>query len=176
MPSGARSAPLVCALAALLAAAVGLFFWRLGERDLWSSHEARAAMNAASVLEDGQALPRLHDGRPETQKPPLYYWLAAAFSWVRGGVDEAGVRLPSALAALAVVGLLCVTGFVLRRPTEGLAAALILASGIHFPWLARIARIDVPLTLTVAAAALAFFFARRQTRVVYRTASLVVAW
>src|SRR5262249_52496904 len=96
--------------------------------------------------------------------------------WLRGGVDEVGVRLPSALAALAVVGLLCVAGVVLKRPVEGLSAALILATGIHFPWLARIARIDVPLTLTVAVAALAFFVARRPSRSIYRIVALMVAW
>ena len=53
MPSAPRCAPLACVLAALLAAAVGLFFWRLGDRDLWSSHEARAAMNAATCICSG---------------------------------------------------------------------------------------------------------------------------
>src|SRR6184192_2165206 len=53
-----------------------LFFHGLGRRDLWNSHEARAAMNARSVLEDGRwLLPHLHDGHAELQKPPLYYWL-----------------------------------------------------------------------------------------------------
>src|SRR5262249_4603345 len=33
-----------------------LFFHRLGERDLWSSHEARAAMDAQSLLDQGGVL------------------------------------------------------------------------------------------------------------------------
>ena len=58
-----------------------LFFHGLGRRDLWNSHEARAAMNARSVLEDGRwLLPELHDGHTELQKPPLYYWLVAGFA------------------------------------------------------------------------------------------------
>src|SRR5262245_22748849 len=122
-----RGGTLRLALAALLAAAVALFFWRLGQRDLWSSHEARAAMNAASVL-DGAALPRLFDGRPETQKPPLYYWLAASAAWLRGGVDEAAVRLPATLAAAAVVVLLAAALALRGRPLAGLLAGLILAS------------------------------------------------
>src|SRR5690349_13008414 len=49
-----------------------LFFHRLGDRDLWSSHEARAAMNAQTILDDGDwLLPHLYDGQPELQKPPL---------------------------------------------------------------------------------------------------------
>jgi 4-amino-4-deoxy-L-arabinose transferase-like glycosyltransferase len=64
---------------------------------------------------------------------------------------------------------------VLNRPLAGLTAALILATGVHFPWLARIARIDVPLTLSVTVAALAFFVALRLPSI-SRTASLAVAW
>ncbi len=65
----------------LLAVAYVLFFHHLGQRDLWSSHEARAAQDATTVLKEGQwLLPRLFDGRQELQKPPFYYWLAALFS------------------------------------------------------------------------------------------------
>src|SRR4051812_15670735 len=66
-----------------------LFFWRLGARDLWSSHEGRAAMNARSVLSGASWLPHLDDGRAEVQKPPLYYWLVAGVAWLRGGEVDA---------------------------------------------------------------------------------------
>jgi hypothetical protein len=43
-----------------------LFFRGLAERDLTSSHEARAAMDAQSLLDDGFAtMPRQFDGRVE---------------------------------------------------------------------------------------------------------------
>jgi 4-amino-4-deoxy-L-arabinose transferase-like glycosyltransferase len=69
-------------LAAGLVGACGvLFFYRLADRDLWSSHEARAAMDAQTLLEGGAAaLPHLFDGRAEVQKPPLYYWLVAGLA------------------------------------------------------------------------------------------------
>src|SRR5438552_1392581 len=55
-----------------------LFFVGLGDRDLLSSHEARAAQDAQTILSDGTwLLPRLFDGHIELQKPPLYYWLVA---------------------------------------------------------------------------------------------------
>src|SRR5262249_40865821 len=145
-------------LVALVSLAASLFFYRLGDRDLWSSHEARAAMDAQSLLGPGGGwLPRLHDGRPDFQKPPLYYWLVAGLARLRGGgVDELAVRLPAALSAagvLLVVGLGLGVG--LGRPTAGLLAALVLATGIHFPWLARIGRIDMPLALAVTPAGVA---------------------
>src|SRR5436190_22951197 len=84
-----------------------LFFYRLADRDLWNSHEARAAMDAQTLLSDGAwGLPRLFDGRVELQKPPLYYWLVAGIAWLRGGaVDAWAVRLPAALAASGCVGV-----------------------------------------------------------------------
>ncbi len=142
----------------LLLLAVGLFFPKLAARDLWSSHEARAAMDAESLLRpDSDGVPRLHDGRLEMQKPPLYYWLVAGLGWLRGGVDELAVRLPATLSAVGVVLIVAVgVGVGLQRPTAGLLAALVLATSIHFPWLARIGRIDMPLTLTVSLASICF--------------------
>src|SRR5437660_2380737 len=133
-----------------------LFFYRLADRDLWSSHEARAGMDAQAVLDGGLGvLPCLFDDRLELQKPPLYYWLVAGIAWLRGGaVDAWAVRLPSALSALGCVLLLALgLARVRGRPLAGLQAALVLASAVHFTWLARIGRIDMPLTLTVTVAA-----------------------
>jgi 4-amino-4-deoxy-L-arabinose transferase-like glycosyltransferase len=133
-----------------------LFFRGLAERDLWSSHEARAAMDAQSLLDDGfDAVPHLFDGRAELQKPPLYYWLVALCA--RGGVDAWAVRLPAAMAALA--GVLLLYGFGLRRgrPVAALVAAVVQATALHYTWLARVGRIDMPLTFTTALALLAFY-------------------
>lgn len=153
-------------LTALLLAAVGLFFWRLGDRDLWSSHEARAAMDAASLLaDDGDGLPRLHDGRRELQKPPLFYWLVAAAAQMTGEVDALAVRLPAALSAAALVALVTLAvGWRLKRPVAGLVAGLTLATGVHFPWLARIGRIDMPLALAVTVASLALLHGPHSSR------------
>src|SRR5262245_59826571 len=94
-----------CAAAIVMAFAGWLFFDRLGERDLWSSHEARAAQNAQRFLDDGGwGILRQYDDRPEYQKPPLYYWLVALAACCRGGaVDASDVRLPAALAGMITV-------------------------------------------------------------------------
>ncbi len=136
-----------------------LFFHRLGDRDLWSSHEARAAQDAQSILDSGDwVLPRLFDRRPELQKPPLYYWLVAAAAWLTGGrVDAWAVRLPAALAAVACVLGLYLLGRARGRPTAGLIAAAVLATAFHFTWLARVGRIDMPLTLAVGVALAGYY-------------------
>src|ERR1043166_9387378 len=114
----------------LLVAFCGLlYFPGLGDRDLTSSHEARAAQNAQMILDEGHWLgPRLFDRHLELQKPPLYYWLVAAVGWLRGGqVDATAVRLPSALAALASVLFLYFVSLRSNRPLAGFLAGVVLA-------------------------------------------------
>lgn len=156
-PFSAISSPIHLLTLAFLLVAVALFFHRLGSRDLWSSHEARAAMDAADLLQaDSPGLPRLYDGRLELQKPPLYYWLVAGLGRLRGGVDALAVRLPAAVSALAIVAGVALLAARLGRPLAGLFAGLVLATSIHFPWLARIGRIDMPLALAVSLACAGF--------------------
>src|SRR5262245_61636604 len=139
-----------------------LFLHGLDERDLWNSHEARAGMDAQSLLDGDGYLPRLYDDRPDLQKPPLYYWLVAAIARLRGGtVDAWAVRLPAALAAMLCVGIMAVFGWGCGRPREGLLAAVILATAVHFTWLGRVGRVDVPLTCFIAAALECFALAEQ---------------
>src|SRR6266542_3809555 len=141
-----------------------LFFYRLGDRELTSSHEARAAQNAQQMINTGDwSLPHLFDRRAELQKPPLYYWLVAALAQLSGGhVDAWMVRLPAALAALATVLLVALIGRWCGRPRMGLIAAIILATSLHFTWMARVGRIDMPLTLTVTATLAGYYLGQRQ--------------
>ncbi len=137
-----------------------LFFFQLGDRSLSSSHEARAAQNAQTILRTGQwLLPALYDRQVELQKPPLYYWLVALLAQVfqRGHVDAWMVRLPAALSGLSCV--LFLYAFCVRqgRPGTGFLAATALATCLHFTWLARVARIDMPLTLAITIALLSFY-------------------
>jgi 4-amino-4-deoxy-L-arabinose transferase-like glycosyltransferase len=141
-----------------------LFFYRLADRDLWSSHEARAAMDARGILDGiGVLVPRLFDGRNELQKPPLYYWLVAAAGALGGGtIDARVVRLPAAISALGCVLGLAALGSYFGRFRAGLLSAVVLATAAHFTWLARIGRIDMPLTLTTTTAVIATFLALRR--------------
>jgi 4-amino-4-deoxy-L-arabinose transferase-like glycosyltransferase len=165
-------------ISALLLLCGILFFYRLGDRDLWSSHEARAGMDAQSVLDgDGRGLPRLYDGRAELQKPPLYYWLVAAAARLRGGdVDAWAVRLPAALAALGCVLGLAALGAARGRPAAGLLAGVVLATAVHFTWLARIGRIDMPLTLTTGVALGTYYLAGRAATARARGALLLAGY
>jgi 4-amino-4-deoxy-L-arabinose transferase-like glycosyltransferase len=153
------------AFALLLAVSYPLLFHRLADRDLSSSHEARAAQDAQTILDDGAwGLPHLFDGRPEMQKPPLYYWLVASFASFAGGhVDAWSVRLPAALAGLGAALLLFTFGVIRGRSLFGFLAAMVLLSSMHFTWLARVGRIDMPLAFMTTAALLGFYLATQNS-------------
>jgi 4-amino-4-deoxy-L-arabinose transferase-like glycosyltransferase len=173
----------ICCVALLL---YFLTLHRLGARELWSSHEARAAQDAQTILEGADwRLPRLYDGRLELQKPPLYYWLTAIFGKLQGSVDEVVVRLPSVLgfllSGLAVFTLLYhgrarllpsrlqqEDGSAGASPShEGVRAAwlsmLILWTMIHFTWMSRVGRIDMPLTAACSWCIVSFVLATQST-------------
>jgi 4-amino-4-deoxy-L-arabinose transferase-like glycosyltransferase len=143
----------------LLALCYLLFFHQLANRDLWSSHEGRAAQDAQSMLDQGcWGLPRLFDRHIDLQKPPLYYWLVAAAACIRGArVDAWAVRLPAATAAMTAVLTIYWFGVRRRRPAAGLAAAVVMATALHYTWMARTGRIDMPLALMTGVAVGAFY-------------------
>jgi 4-amino-4-deoxy-L-arabinose transferase-like glycosyltransferase len=139
------------ALVGLALTSAWLLFAGLGQRDLTSSHEARAAQNAARMLQTGEwLLPRLFDERPDYQKPPLYYWLVAGLGWLFGQVDAWAVRLPAALAALALVSLVWWHLHQQGRPAAALIAACLLILMVGFVGLGRVGRIDMPLALAIS--------------------------
>lgn len=139
-----------------------ILFHHIGVRDFWSSHEARSAMDATSILEGESLLaPKLFDGARELQKPPLYYWLVAGISWLRNtNPDTISVRLPSAISAAMI--LFMVSGFFLirKRKLEALLAFLFLLSCLHFPWAARIGRTDMVLTFLITLSVLSATLAK----------------
>jgi 4-amino-4-deoxy-L-arabinose transferase-like glycosyltransferase len=162
IPAGApgstgRNAGATKALLPLLAAVA--FLATLGTRDLTSSHEARAAQNAQRMLDTGDwGLPALFDGRADLQKPPGYYWAAAAAGWAGGGaVTEWAVRLPAALAGLLCVLLVFAFLRADGRSTAAWVAAAVLATATHFIAISRTARVDVPLACAVLVSLIAFY-------------------
>lgn len=150
---------LIVPLLSLVLLSSYFFFFRLAERDLWSSHEGRAAQDAQTLLTSGfRDMPKLFDGRIDLQKPPLYYWLIAATAWLRGTpVDAWAVRFPAALAASLAAVTIFLLGWSRQRPLAGWVAAVVLITLIHYTWLARTGRIDMGLAFAVTAALGCFY-------------------
>jgi 4-amino-4-deoxy-L-arabinose transferase-like glycosyltransferase len=144
----------------LLGAAV-LLLARLGGTGLWAPDEPRYGHVAETVrsMEFGASgLVLLHvNGKPYTQKPPLYYWLAAAAGAPGGRVSELAARLPSAIAGIALIGVVLLFGArLLGGATATLGAALLLTT-FAFAENARRAQLDVLLALFETLALAAFW-------------------
>jgi 4-amino-4-deoxy-L-arabinose transferase-like glycosyltransferase len=108
---------LVATLFAFIAAFAGIH-----AHGLWSPDEPREAEMSREMLLDGfTALPTL--GRePFLEKPPLFFWMAAA-SYKAFGVNETAERLPAALCC----ALATLFAYAIVRHTSGRRAALVAA-------------------------------------------------
>ncbi len=134
-----------------------IYFFRLGQRDLWSAHEARAAQNAQDILDHQHwKITQLFDHQYELQKPIGYYALVALIAKATDNqINEITVRLPALLSALIVLAVIFLWCALENQIYPGLLAVIILGSSIHWISSARVARIDMPLTATTT---LALFF------------------
>lgn len=118
----------------LLLVCGGLFFVGLGRFDLVKTEGLRAIV-VAEMLEPlpgaesqrgaerwGISMPSVHH-RPQLKKPPAYAWCTTALARAVGHLDEQIARLPSALAATALVLLLYGVAEARLGRGAGLAAA-----------------------------------------------------
>lgn len=131
-------------------------FWRLGETPVSRSAEGRVADVAPNMVASGDWLVPVHDGEPRFQKPPLYYWMVAAFGVVLGPESRVALRLPAALAAVGLLALVYAWGRDAGGPRQGAAAVLLLMAMIQFWTLGRRGVAEMPLVLATTAALFAF--------------------
>ncbi len=149
------------ARALVLVAATLLVFVRLGATDLWPPDEPRYALIAEELRRmdhgpKGLVLLHLH-GAPYTQKPPLFYWLAAAAGAPLGRVTEFAARLPSALAGIATIAATIALGTLCFGRGAGTLAGLLLATTFDWSYRARTVQLDTLLALFETTALLAFW-------------------
>lgn len=134
---------------------LSFFFVGLGAYDLAAPDEPRFALVAQEMLRDGHWILPHRNNQPYPDKPPLLFWLIAGFTIMfnHGVVDAWSARLPSALSATWILGLL----WYWVRQTGGskrLAnlTALVLGSTFLFFFEARMAQIDMLLCGLIATA------------------------
>jgi 4-amino-4-deoxy-L-arabinose transferase-like glycosyltransferase len=147
--------------AALVAAAALLLFAQLGALEASAPDEPRYLQISEELraLEQGpRGLVLLHlNGEPYTQKPPLYYWLAAAAGAAEGRVSERAGRLPSALAGVLTVWLTLALGTRLLGGRASFVGAALLLTTYEFARLARRVQLDPLLALFETLALAAFW-------------------
>jgi len=133
-------------------ALVLFLFIGLGGYDLAAPDEPRFALVAHEMMTEGHWLLPHRNDRPYPDKPPLFFWGIAAFSYLLGGeVSSWSARLPSAFAALAVLAMLARWAHT-RFSYAILATPLVLASAFRFFFQAHMAQIDMLLCLCTTGA------------------------
>jgi len=160
-------------LAPLLVGAL-LFLPAIGTRITSLEDEARYALKARTMLETGDwLLPRV-DGEVQMQKSPLFMWVIAVLSLPGRKVTELTATLPSALSAIAGIGVTLLLGRRMFGARAGLLAAFSLATMFGYYWHARLILADMLMTFFTVAAAAAFWMSIGEGA--SRRGPLIVFW
>ncbi|HDP33960.1 MAG TPA: glycosyltransferase family 39 protein [Candidatus Hydrogenedentes bacterium] len=144
-------------LALVLGLAVIILTVNLGGYDLWPSDEPRYAQVAREMISSGNYLLPHVNNAPYIEKPPLFFWIIAAFSHLAGDVTPWTTRLPSVMAGIVT---LLFTWLLARRMFDiriAFWSCLILLTMQRFWWNARFGQIDMTLTACLTLGLYAFF-------------------
>jgi 4-amino-4-deoxy-L-arabinose transferase-like glycosyltransferase len=148
----------------LVAAWTGLELGALGRVPFHTKGEPREALVVWEMTHGGGWILPRRNGVELPSKPPLFHWLGAVTSYVRGSTDEWSIRFPS--AALSLVALLCVfaTGTALWSLRAGFVSAVCLMTTFEWARAATGARVDMTLTFGLQLALLSLLFFLRSRR------------
>jgi 4-amino-4-deoxy-L-arabinose transferase-like glycosyltransferase len=148
-------------LIVLLVAAVVPYFVNLGATSIIDANEAFYSETPREMIESGNYVSPTFNYEPRLNKPPLSYWVVAAF-YRQLGVSLGAARLPIALGAMVIL----VTAFLLGRQAfstdAGLIAALTLAATPRMLLFSRRIIIDVYTTMFVGLTLLFFVLAETE--------------
>jgi 4-amino-4-deoxy-L-arabinose transferase-like glycosyltransferase len=148
-------------LVLLLVLAAGAFTYRLGSIPLLDDpNEGEYAEVAREMVDSGDWISPQLNYVLFLNKPPLTYWLIGAAD-LAFGVNEFSARLPSALAAVMIVGLVVWLGTLLFDAETGLLAGFILIATGGFFVETHLARPDLILAAGIAGSLVAWEYLRR---------------
>jgi 4-amino-4-deoxy-L-arabinose transferase-like glycosyltransferase len=138
-------------LGALFAALVTLP--GLGIGTLWDNSETAYGEVAREVLLTHDWVVMHLNGQAWFIQPPLYFWIAALLAKLFG-VSAFALRLPSALATIAMGGAIGYATARIAGGRAGMVAAIVLSTSLMQAIVGRLAIMDALLDFTVAAAVL----------------------
>ena len=134
-----------------------LFFFNLGNRDLWSPDEPRYSEVAKEMWDTGNyILPHLNSEK-YPDKPPVFFWLIILFSLPFGEITELSARMPSAFAGIFGTLITYYFGKRLFTPRIGLIAAMLLSTSMEYLYHIRRVSIDGVLTMLVTLSLFCFY-------------------
>lgn len=151
-------------VAVLLVLCALLLGFQLGKTGLIDPDEPFYSLTAKEMLAQHEMATPLLFGKPQFEKPILFYWvLYGFFRWL--GVSEFSARLGPCLAGAATV---LITYFwaklLFRRRRLALVSAVVLAVSAQFVILSRIVLTDIFLCLFVTAALFCFSLGERDIK------------
>jgi len=139
------------------------FFFNIWSVPLFDLDEGAFSEATREMLRSGDYITTYLGGELRFDKPILIYWLQA-LSVKAFGLNEFALRLPSALAATAWVGLLYAFAKSLYDRKIALLAALFMASSLQISIIAKAAIADALLNLCIAAAMFSIYLYFRNRR------------
>ncbi len=145
-------------LIAVAALAIAPYFIGLGASSLWDSNEAFYAETPREMIESNDFINPSFNYQPRFNKPPLSYWIVAAF-YKAFGVGEATERLAIVLGALLMIAIAYALGRIIYSREAGLLAAIAMAAAPRFLMFSRRIMIDVWVAMFMSAALLLFALA-----------------
>jgi 4-amino-4-deoxy-L-arabinose transferase-like glycosyltransferase len=151
----------------------------LGLRDLWYAVEPDLAGVCLAMIQSGDWVVPRFNGEVFLDYPPFLYWVAAASSWLLGGLGELSMRLPGALVAFGMVGALVATGTRWFDARTGLWAGLVVLGSSQFAKQSVSYGTDVWFTTSVAMALLVYGSAGEPARWTPRVVAFLllgIAW
>ncbi|GAB4317054.1 MAG: hypothetical protein Kow0059_09920 [Candidatus Sumerlaeia bacterium] len=133
-----------------------LFCANVATMELWGKDEFRYAEVAKEMLVSGNWLIPQINYQFYPDKPPVYFWTAAALMKVLGWVSPVAPRLPLALSAIGCVVWNFLIGRLLFDERVAFVASLMLMTSPRFYWTSQMIRLDIPLCFFMFAAMWAF--------------------
>ena len=135
-----------------------VFFFRLGDRDMWTNNESEAAAAARDMVETGRVMIPHLAGRPFVDnRPPGAWWLIAATYKLTGVSNTWTARLPTTLAAMICIFMVYAMGRRAANARAGFLAALILLGLLFFVIIGRQSQQDMLVTLATTLCMWAFW-------------------
>lgn len=122
-------------------------------------HEVLYSQPAREMLATGDWAVPHNMGLPWTEKPPAVHWVNALAMALTGSSGELAVRLPSVLSGAGLALLMAVLAARWFGPRAGLLAGLIQGTTLYTLRLARLAEVEMLLTLAIAGAMACFLLA-----------------
>ncbi len=137
------------------------FFLNLGGYDLSAPDEPRYALVAREMLTGNHWIILHQNQTPYSEKPPLFFWTIGILAHAAGGLVNAWTaRLPSAIAATLVLIFMWRWSRWDDKSTHvSILTILVLMSCAKFFFQARMAQIDMVLTVFTTAALIIVFYA-----------------